>query len=138
MEYPQIKKLYKYYAYNDHSLKVFTNRQVWLADPRSFNDPFDCALNIKRTLSEEDYLHIFEENVREALSDPDLDDTKRVLCNTLLDGIKKDKSLRDEIVKAFRFRIELPIATVEMLGVFCMSELPDNLRHVECTPGIRC
>jgi len=127
MEYPQIKKLYKYYAYNEHSLKVLSNRQIWLADPRSFNDPFDCALNIKRTLSDDDCLRIFEENVREALSSPDLDNTGRLECKKLLERIKKDKSFRDETVRAFRIRIEVPIATVEMLGAFCMSELPDNL-----------
>jgi hypothetical protein len=47
MEYPQVKHLYKYCAYNANSIAILINKRIWVAKPESLNDPFDC--NIKFT-----------------------------------------------------------------------------------------
>lgn len=44
MEYPQVKHLYKYCAYNTNSLAILINKRIWAAKPESFNDPFDCRI----------------------------------------------------------------------------------------------
>jgi len=44
MEYPQVKYLYKYCAYNTNSLSILINKKIWVAKPESFNDPFDCKI----------------------------------------------------------------------------------------------
>ncbi|MHC4139792.1 MAG: DUF2971 domain-containing protein [Planctomycetota bacterium] len=47
MEYPEVKHLYKYYAYNENSLAVLINKKIWVATPESFNDPFDCGIEFE-------------------------------------------------------------------------------------------
>ena len=53
MKYPEVKHLYKYYAYNENSLSVLINKKIWVAKPESFNDPFDCNYNFSLKLDEE-------------------------------------------------------------------------------------
>lgn len=40
------KSIFKYRAYNDHSIKNLEDDTIWLADPKTLNDPFDCAHTI--------------------------------------------------------------------------------------------
>ena len=47
MQYPNIKHLYKYCAYNENSLFILRNRKIWLSNPEEFNDPFDCRYKFK-------------------------------------------------------------------------------------------
>ena len=46
MEYPEVIHLYKYYAYNENSLSVLINKEIWVSNPESFNDPFDSKIYI--------------------------------------------------------------------------------------------
>jgi hypothetical protein len=38
------KNLYKYRSYNEITLKMLQNNEVYFASPLDFNDPFDCAV----------------------------------------------------------------------------------------------
>jgi len=49
--------LYKYRSLNAYSLASLTNNTVWLAKPKSFNDPFDCAITLDRQKYKESVLH---------------------------------------------------------------------------------
>lgn len=42
MPYPHIKSLYKYRAINDYALEGLRNEKLWVSQPNSFDDPFDC------------------------------------------------------------------------------------------------
>src|SRR4030042_3893652 len=44
MEYPEVKHLYKYCAYNTNSLAILINKRIWVAKPTSLNDPLDCKI----------------------------------------------------------------------------------------------
>lgn len=80
MEHPEVKHLYKYYAYNENSLSVLINKKVWVPKPESFNDPFDCdsdfnpyaeekaleALSRKTILTIDDLNDVFAEGIRNA------------------------------------------------------------------------
>lgn len=59
MEYPEVKHLYKYYAYNENSLSVLINKKIWLAKPKSFNDPFDSDINFEDNIEDELLEQIF-------------------------------------------------------------------------------
>lgn len=41
--------LYKYRTYNSYSLACLANQTIWLAKPKSFNDPFDCAITLHQS-----------------------------------------------------------------------------------------
>ncbi|MBS1257632.1 MAG: hypothetical protein MAG551_00676 [Candidatus Scalindua arabica] len=42
--------LYKYSTLSANSISSLINKTVWFADPRSFNDPFDCRFDILESL----------------------------------------------------------------------------------------
>lgn len=48
--------LFKYRAFDQYAIQALIDGKVWLAAPRSFNDPFDCAYFIDRELSDEELL----------------------------------------------------------------------------------
>src|ERR1041385_4804927 len=39
-------KLFKYYSLNVNSLVAFNEGYFWLSNPKEFNDPFDCYINL--------------------------------------------------------------------------------------------
>lgn len=43
------RKLFKYRAFNVNTLTMLTQLEVFYADPKSFNDPFDCDLKLDRS-----------------------------------------------------------------------------------------
>lgn len=53
MIHPEITSLYKYRAFNEHSLQSLINEVAWFSKPSSFNDPFDCCINIDTNRIEE-------------------------------------------------------------------------------------
>ncbi len=42
--------LYKYRAYNAWALEILIRRELYFAEPRNLNDPYDCRINIKESL----------------------------------------------------------------------------------------
>jgi Protein of unknown function (DUF2971) len=40
------KSLFKYRAINKNSIKNFEENTIWLSNPSTFNDPYDCALTV--------------------------------------------------------------------------------------------
>jgi len=49
--------LYKYQSLSAHSLAALTNNTIWLAKPKGFNDPFDCAITLDRQKYKESIMH---------------------------------------------------------------------------------
>jgi hypothetical protein len=48
--------LFKYRAFDRSALQSLIDNKVWLAIPKSFNDPFDCRFYIDREHSDEELL----------------------------------------------------------------------------------
>lgn len=49
--------LYKYQPLSAYSLAAVVNNTVWLAQPRTFNDPFDCAITLDQNRFSESVQH---------------------------------------------------------------------------------
>jgi len=49
--------LYKYASLSAHSLASLANNTIWLAKPKTFNDPFDCAITLDRQKYKESVMH---------------------------------------------------------------------------------
>lgn len=103
MEYPRVKHLYKYCAYNANSLSILINRKIWLARPESFNDPFDCNIKFKSEIKSE------------ALS-MYLNRTGGATGNR-----RKDHDVFLKGLEAFRTK------DIARFGVFSMSKKKDNI-----------
>lgn len=44
MDQPSVTRLYKYSAFNAHSMASLVTEKLWFANPSTFNDPFDCVM----------------------------------------------------------------------------------------------
>ncbi|PHR95108.1 MAG: hypothetical protein COA68_17610 [Oceanobacter sp.] len=42
--------VFKYRPFNSMSLEMLINKQLWFADPDTFNDPFDCRVDYKAAM----------------------------------------------------------------------------------------
>lgn len=51
MEYPNVTRLYKFYAYNEYSLSVLIDKMVWFSKPATLNDPFDIDIDFDICMS---------------------------------------------------------------------------------------
>ncbi|HQQ74995.1 MAG TPA: DUF2971 domain-containing protein [Pseudomonadales bacterium] len=49
--------LYKYRPLNAYSLASLLNNTMWLANPTTFNDPFDCAFSLDRGKYKQSVMH---------------------------------------------------------------------------------
>jgi hypothetical protein len=103
MEYPQVKHLYKYGAYNTNSLSILINKKIWVAKPDSFNDPFDCKIRFKSEINSDAFRKY-------------LDRTGRTSGN-----LHKDYEIFQEGLEKFRD------IHIRNLGVFSMSQIKDNI-----------
>ncbi|MCU5783193.1 hypothetical protein MA04_02493 [Alcanivorax balearicus MACL04] len=65
MDHPEITKLYKYRAFNEFSLRMLADKEMWLSKPEHFNDPFDCSLMPGSSKTTDDQTHQLCEIIRE-------------------------------------------------------------------------
>lgn len=101
MEYPQVINLYKYCAFNTNSLSILINKKIWVSKPDSLNDPFDCKIRFKPALNAEAERKYLDKR-----------------------GITGDDPRAYQIQKRLR---EFEDVDIQNLGVFCLSELNDNI-----------
>lgn len=118
MEHPEVTKLYKYRAFNEFSLRMLVNREMWLAKPESFNDPFDCALTPGRSKTTGDQLHQLSDLIRE-LYEPE-EAEKQINEIVERNQIKPVEEVEDK-------SIEKTIIQAKDSGVFSLSEKNDEI-----------
>jgi hypothetical protein len=108
---PDVVVLYKYCAVTENAIGALRTGAFWFANPRSFNDPYDCGITVA-----EDAL---EDSLRDTLA-------------TLISGGRLDPSsvafqIMPEDVEAYKaFRQNLHKA-FDNAGLFCLTEVPSNL-----------
>jgi len=103
MEYPQVKHLYKYCAYNTNSLAILINKKIWATKPESLNDPFDCRIKFTPPEIESDAFSKY------------LKRTGRPTGN------------RQSDYKTFLAGLQEFEKDIKKFGVFSMSEINDNI-----------
>ncbi|MDY1046982.1 DUF2971 domain-containing protein [Pseudomonas coleopterorum] len=103
--------LYKYQSVTEYSLKSLVERTVWMSSPASFNDPFDCAINLDRKKLEESVAHAVSLLTK---NDGDLVDE----CTNLA-------TPENEVAYAvLRTSLAAQMATI---GVLCLTESPSEI-----------
>ena len=122
MEYPKIVHLFKYYSYNRNSLSVLINKSIWFSKPASLNDPFDLGIDFVNYISSIDFDYMIE------------------VCKNQ-PGISKERKKELDEIRELENRSPDPRARavgrekaneklreyLKNSGVFCMSELNDNI-----------
>lgn len=56
IDFENPQSLFKYRAFDRYALQSLIDGKVWIAAPKSFNDPFDCAYYIDREHSDQELL----------------------------------------------------------------------------------
>lgn len=121
MKYPEITRLFKFYAYNENSLSVLINKKIWFAKPGSLNDPFDCKIPF-------DY-HINQNDLKDFL--PRYQNFKGITDEQVLEEMKmiQDSTgqFDKEFVKIWDAVIKKADEQLSNSGVFCLSQCCTNI-----------
>lgn len=110
---PEVTILYKYCPVTEYSLDSLRTGAFWFATPRSFNDPFDCAITIAEDALQESIEHVL----------------RRITANPrVANSIPPERWQADERdAQAFaKFRHSLSIVLNDA-GVLCLAEACDDL-----------
>lgn len=101
--------LYKYYAFNENSLKVLINSEVWVPTRKLLNDPLDCGIELSTEIDAPSF-----EKWRSAVIELGVKFDGRETSPTR----DKDKALT-AIKKVYK-------SLQDQTGVFCLTEDPCN------------
>jgi hypothetical protein len=110
---PPPDRLYKYQSLTAYSLAALSNDTIWLAKPKTFNDPFDCAISLDRAKYKESVLHA----VSDALTRAEPAGLKR---EHLMDIWPGDREAFEQYREGVR-------SLLQNMGVFCLSAVPDEM-----------
>lgn len=151
MRYPNVRQLYKYRALrirrgnqqvrDRRLIDSITDEGIWVPHPDSFNDPFDCNLRPPRLGQE------FDEKLAQIIANMESNPSQVAaeLCSSIADaggtvprdiaekiisgmwsGKLRDISLGHSHEVALDGLWESVKKKIGELGVFCLSEAPDN------------
>lgn len=114
MKYPEISSLYKYRGFNEYSLQALINEVAWFSKPISFNDPFDCGIQIDEGK--------MEESVRNAVQEAYLKVGKSK------ESIPESEfQIKEEDKQAFNEFKESIHKLIQSVGIFSMSRVNDDI-----------
>jgi len=131
MKCPEITRLYKYYPFNEYSLAVLINREVWFSKPARLNDPFDIDIDFTNLISPSDFRYMIK-----VLKNQNEISKERLAELKKLEKEIPDQNALSEMSRAMnnRFRDDR-----KNWGVFCMCESPKNLlmwsHYADCHRG---
>lgn len=101
--------LYKYQRVTPYSLQSLVENTVWMSSPDSFNDPFDCAINLDRSKLAESVSHAVEIVSRDAVVDASLNEPS-----------PEDEAAYEVLRDSLRRQMQA-------IGVLCLSETPSEI-----------
>lgn len=121
MRYPEITRLYKFYAYNENSLSVLQNRTVWFARPNSLNDPFDCKIPFDNGINRQElkkFLPIYKKF--KGISEIQLNDEMKMITDP-------KGQINPEFMKVWTIVLEKAEEQLRNSGIFCLSQCNANV-----------
>lgn len=106
-------RLFKYQSLTAYSLAAVTNNTVWLSKPKSFNDPFDCAITLDRLK--------YKESIQTAVS--------TAIERAKPAGLKLERLMDiwpgdQDAFESYRDGVRL---ILQNMGVCCMSATPSDM-----------
>lgn len=112
------KKLYKYEAFTEQSLKNLKAQAIYFGSPKNFNDPYDCALTPVITPPSDSEV----ESIRANLLD-------ELLLHTLAAEIPNisTQNLREMFLGISKDALKIAQENFMQRGISCFSEVNDEL-----------
>jgi len=118
MQYPKIKKLYKYREFDERNIKMLVDKQIWFSRPSDFNDPFDCNLVPALSKTEADR-QIQVSKIIDRLYSPDK--AKKAKQNLeALDEFTSNEVIEDKSLQAH-------FEEAKSMGIYSLSETSKQL-----------
>lgn len=106
-------RLFKYQLLTAYSLAALTNNTVWLSKPKSFNDPFDCAITLDRLKYKESILNAVSTAIERAKP-------AGLKHEHLIDIWPGDQAAFENYRDGVR-------SILQNMGVCCMSAIPNDM-----------
>jgi hypothetical protein len=122
-----IRKLFKYSGVEEYRLKALEDKTVWFAHPHTFNDTYDCHLNIKNDIDSE----------KNSSSGHSIDMIKDLILSTYEkhdthDAYHMNKKMTDTAIAWAKgeidseYLLEILGAGLNSVGVLCMMPTKKN------------
>jgi hypothetical protein len=105
--------LYKYQKKTEYSLASLKSETVWLSTPASFNDPFDCAINLDRRKLKESVSHAVEQIAK-------TNNIPVEIALNLKQVTAEDEAAYEQLRKSLK-------EEMQTIGVLCLSETPSEI-----------
>lgn len=105
------KNLVIYFSFDEYALEALINNELWFARSDTFNDPFDCNIDIQFEKDDEAYIAGVEAAIQQA----------GLTITNEEDAIAG----REELQNNWRDHLDGVIAST---GVLCLSEDPSNIQ----------
>ena len=115
---PEVKKLYIYKPPNCYTKDILREECLWAAKPESFNDPFDCDLEIEKPYMTPEA--VLKEMRKRGRSKNCIDQYKALNLDDKREFIPEEKKRIDNEIQNF-------IDENKNLGIVCMSERCDSM-----------
>src|SRR3990172_6967937 len=104
-DFPSV--LYRYSTFSAYSFSSLINKTAWFANPRSFNDPFDCRFSILESSPKS-----FKMPAKLGVE----------IMVEIINACKKGEE--DDSSKKYRYKLEKALTEI---GVLCLSICNDNM-----------
>jgi hypothetical protein len=114
----EVRYLYKYRAVNNRNIeRMFRDNEIYMCDPNSFNDPFDCRPSITFHKSQFKREKYFREVLKKRNPDAKRGQLKKLVRTSLVNKKLNTPGHLEDIYKGF----------VSEFGIYCLSEIADDI-----------
>lgn len=115
----KIQKHYKYRPINENTEKIFTGNEIYFSSPSSFNDPFDGQIGFAPPRTHPEKIEYFASVlIRQRYA------TSKIKARKLARSKYRAQLASDS---HWREMTQAPVRTFSQMGVYCLSELNDNI-----------
>jgi hypothetical protein len=118
----QVTRLYLYRPPSDFTLKIFRDERLWASKPGSFNDPFDCDVEVTRGIAEVDVMDAVY-----ALHGRNRDEWPREVARFIETIFDKNGTFTPKERERVDKEIQAVIDDNKNSGVVCLSEVSDAI-----------
>ncbi len=108
-------RLYNYLPISSRSLGIIATGKIWYAKPKSFNDPFDCGMDLCDNLTIEEKIQVLHVKMKRQGW------TEKMITEQLLHSLKTNGNLNDTAAKIIQKLTDLIHQNRDNIGILSLS-----------------